>query len=146
MAKPPSLRPSRPLRRCNLPQRRCRDSSFRVVPTFESEPASSRNFGEHAVVFRDAVGVLWADALLLHIGLKTPSERLPVDDNENEPSAVLLAFTLPISPCAPLQSSSAQMRREFVSTIGRPDHGYCRIRNICKVTLSPPYYTRAKQQ
>jgi hypothetical protein len=87
--------PSRPLRRCNLSPGKCRECSFRMVPTFEPAPAPSRNFGEHTF-FRDADGVLWADALTQQHRPQNPVKKpRPRHNNENRPSAVLPAFTYP---------------------------------------------------
>jgi hypothetical protein len=74
MPSPSPISPSAPLQSSSAP---LRERRFRTVPTFDLEPAPSRNFGEHAVVFRDANGVLWADVLTLRIGHKTPSIGLP---------------------------------------------------------------------
>ena|SRR5215471_12819127 len=61
-------------------------------------------------------GVLWADALMQHIGRKTPSESLPGHNNENQPSAVPLAFPLAHHLLCALQSSPRNSGGHLIST------------------------------
>jgi hypothetical protein len=74
-----------------------------MVPTFESEPASSRNFGVHAVVFRDAErGSMGRCSNASH------RPQNPVKESAGPAKLIVfLPSPLPISPPVPLQSSSA---------------------------------------